>query len=340
MAEYKGIHGTKIQNYTSDPANPILGQVWYNETSQTMKVQAVTTVGSWATGGDLNTARSQAMGVAESSTSALVAGGTLPGISAITESYNGSAWTEVNDLNTARFVGVASGTQTAAISAGGRTPVSPTAGTALNESWNGTSWTEVNDLNTARREIAGSGAGTSTSALNTGGSTNPPTNKIANNESWNGTSWTEVGDLNTARNQSASVGVDNTSALCFGGQNPTTYVANTESWNGTSWTELNDLGTARYALAGAGTSTDALGFGGYQYLINPSSPHAVARTEAWNGSSWSETSDLNRKISSNTGNGTGSSAITIGGIDTPTQTANTEEWIGPGVPTTRTITSS
>ena len=25
MAEYKGTHGTKIQNYTSDPANPLHG---------------------------------------------------------------------------------------------------------------------------------------------------------------------------------------------------------------------------------------------------------------------------------------------------------------------------
>jgi hypothetical protein len=339
MSEYKGIHGGKIQNFTTNPDNPIEGQVWYNETDGNWKVSSISTVGAWSTGGDLNTARSKAMGVAESSTSALVTGGSTPPTTTNTELYDGSTWTEVNDLNTARYQSVASGTQTAAISAGGRTPVAPS-GTTINESWNGTSWTEVNDLNTARVEIGGSGAGSSTSALNTGGSTSPPTNKIANNESWNGTSWTEVGDLNTARNQSASVGVDNTSALCFGGQNPSTYVANTESWNGTSWTELNDLGTARYALAGAGTSTDALGFGGYQYLINPSSPHAVALTEAWNGSSWSETSDLNRKISSNTGNGTGASAITIGGIDTPTVTSNTEEWIGAGASVTETITTS
>jgi hypothetical protein len=57
MAEYKGIHGTKIQNYTSDPDNPITGQVWYNETSQTMKFQYPTTINAWSTGGNLNTAR-------------------------------------------------------------------------------------------------------------------------------------------------------------------------------------------------------------------------------------------------------------------------------------------
>jgi hypothetical protein len=41
MAEYKGIHGTKVQNYTSDPDNPITGQVWYNETDQVLKFQYV-----------------------------------------------------------------------------------------------------------------------------------------------------------------------------------------------------------------------------------------------------------------------------------------------------------
>jgi hypothetical protein len=59
MAEYKGIHGTKIQNYTTDPDNPITGQVWYNETSQTMKFQYPTTINAWSTGGNLNTARGE-----------------------------------------------------------------------------------------------------------------------------------------------------------------------------------------------------------------------------------------------------------------------------------------
>ena len=59
MATYLGTHGSKIQNYTTDPDNPITGEVWYNETSNTLKFQypAVTTAGSWRTGGSLNSAR-------------------------------------------------------------------------------------------------------------------------------------------------------------------------------------------------------------------------------------------------------------------------------------------
>ena len=45
MAEYKEIHGTKIRNYTTNPDNPIVGEVWYNDTDNVLKFQypAVTT---------------------------------------------------------------------------------------------------------------------------------------------------------------------------------------------------------------------------------------------------------------------------------------------------------
>ena len=58
MAEYKEIHGTKIRNYTTNPDNPIVGEVWYNETSNALKFSApnTTTAGSWSSGVRLNTA--------------------------------------------------------------------------------------------------------------------------------------------------------------------------------------------------------------------------------------------------------------------------------------------
>ena len=60
MAEYKEIHGTKIRNYTTNPDNPIVGEVWYNDTDNVLKFQYpnVTTTGAWASGGNLNTGRS------------------------------------------------------------------------------------------------------------------------------------------------------------------------------------------------------------------------------------------------------------------------------------------
>jgi hypothetical protein len=41
MAEYKGIKGFNIQTVSSDPANPLVGEVWYNSTSATVKYFAV-----------------------------------------------------------------------------------------------------------------------------------------------------------------------------------------------------------------------------------------------------------------------------------------------------------
>jgi hypothetical protein len=40
MATYKNINGTNIPIRASDPTNPILGEIWYNTTSNTLKGQA------------------------------------------------------------------------------------------------------------------------------------------------------------------------------------------------------------------------------------------------------------------------------------------------------------
>jgi hypothetical protein len=57
MAEYINIRGQSIEVVASDPANPTLGQIWYNSTSNTLKGENLGAA-SWATGGNLNTARS------------------------------------------------------------------------------------------------------------------------------------------------------------------------------------------------------------------------------------------------------------------------------------------
>ena len=54
MATYKGTHGTKIQNYTTDPDNPLTGQVWFNATAGTLKFSAGALSDGWATGNSRN----------------------------------------------------------------------------------------------------------------------------------------------------------------------------------------------------------------------------------------------------------------------------------------------
>ena len=92
MAEYLGTHGSRIQNYTTDPDNPNTGEVWYNSTTQTLKVNAGTLAGNWTSGGNLGTARYSATG-AGTQTAALGFGGYIGPVTGKTEAYNGTNWT-------------------------------------------------------------------------------------------------------------------------------------------------------------------------------------------------------------------------------------------------------
>ena len=66
-----------------------------------------------------------------------------PGTLAKTESWNGSNWTEVNDLNTARTNLGAAGTYTSALVLEDMTDQIA----EQTEDWNGASWVETSDLN-------------------------------------------------------------------------------------------------------------------------------------------------------------------------------------------------
>ena len=146
MSTYKQIRGLKVRDYTTNPDNPIEGQLWYNKTDQVGKYQIPNLLASWRTSVSMNTARNFPMG-AGTTTSALASTG-VPNMTNV-ESWNGSAWTETTDVSSARQAGFGSGeSNTAAIIAGGE---NPGGNTGLAEQWNGSSWAEKGDLNTPRR---------------------------------------------------------------------------------------------------------------------------------------------------------------------------------------------
>ena len=316
MTTYKDIHGTKVEVRTDDPANPVNGQVWYN--SGTLKGFKLNPAGSWSTGGNTNQAR-YVPGGGGSQTAAIHFGGAKtpgPASQALTELYNGTSWTEVNDLNTARErISSAANSQTAALGSGGT--VYPGASDQdVTESWNGTSWTEVGDLNTTG--TGQFGFGTSTAAINAGGGSPPDMNKC---ELWNGSAWTEVNNLQQGRKDNESGGAGtSTAGIIAGGNNGSNY-DNAEYWNGTAWTEVNDLNTARTGFAVSGGQPAALVMGG--------SPN-TAKTEEWNGTSWSEVNDIPATKRNHGGSKvTGStSALIFGGYITA-QVATTFEWSAP-----------
>ena len=88
MTTYKEIRGTNIEAVASDPSNPVEGQVWYNTTTNFVKGKIINP-GSWATGGNLNTARNNGgLAGCGSQTSALAFGGATPDVTQATEEWN------------------------------------------------------------------------------------------------------------------------------------------------------------------------------------------------------------------------------------------------------------
>ena len=87
-----------------------------------------------------------------SQTAALAAGSRQPALTGDTELWDGTSWSEVNNMNTARSVTQGCGTTTAGMVNGGQVSPSPPANafSALTEKWDGTSWTEVGDLTQGR----------------------------------------------------------------------------------------------------------------------------------------------------------------------------------------------
>ena len=127
-------------------------------------------------------------GLGKTYTAALCVGGRNPPPSykSESESWNGTSWTETNDLNTARSSAAGqTGTSSSALAVGGYNGSSYV---GSNEDWNGVSWVEVADLSTGRSGAGGAGSDT-TSAIIYGGY-NPPSNYPTVSEIWSGTSVT------------------------------------------------------------------------------------------------------------------------------------------------------
>ena len=284
MTTYKGIKGLSLQTIAGDPTNLAVGDLWYDSVAK--KVQgAKIPAGTWASGGDLNAARMFGIAVG-TQTAGLVASGEAATIITNSEEYNGSAWAEGNDVNTAGNYNYNSfGTQTAACAAGRNHPSDPPGGAECEE-YNGTSWTEVTNTDTTRYQSGG--AGTQTAGLVWGGKSSGG-NALAIVETYDGTNWAEVGDLNTGRENVSGCGAQ-TAALCIGGY---PAKANVESYNGTAWTEIGDLN---------------------------------AKTEQFDGTSWSEVNDLSvsRAQSNGAGHQTSEAGFVAGGG--PPAIATTEEW--------------
>ena len=296
---------------------------------------------SWTESGDLNIARANLAGTG-SQTAAVAFGGSNPGgpgpaASIDTENYNGTSWTETANMNSAA--------SSPKLHSRGSPYTSVISVHSSNtESWNGSAWTEVAEVNTSRTNGAGAGE-SNTSAVIFGGSS-----QNAKTESWDGTSWTEVNDLSTGRADGGTTGGTASNALYAGGET-TVYVGTTEEWsfppatastlnegdmwfNSTSstlkgygtaagvpagtWASGGALNTGRNGVRGAGVSKAAVVvFGGNDGSV-------TGKTENYNGSAWTETTDMNTGKTNSVGTGTYTAAIAA--YDSTAETWNGTSW--------------
>ena len=311
MAKYSDIKGFTVQTVSTDPAASGISAA------------------SWASGENMNRGNNiEAQGSGTSGSAIIAVGGQIaPSTTANNaEKYDGTNWTEVNDLNAARNNAAASSNSPydSSLYFGG-TP--PGTGVTNTESWNGSSWTEVSELNLARGSNAGAGTSNTAALCFTGespegGASGPHTDS---NELWDGSSWSEEADLSQGRREAGGTGTS-TAALCIGGsEDPPANINKVEQWNGSSWTEISEINTARNENASSGTVTSALTFGGR-------TPSKTANTEHWNGSSWTEVNNLSTARSdSYAGGGTAGSTIMSGGETSTAYTNITEEFTAPTV---------
>ena len=319
MATYKGIQGFSIQNVTSDPTT--VGQVWYNSTGTVFKLfDGVTGSASWATGGNLGTARYLLGGAGTQTAGLAFAGLPSPG-NALTEEYNGSSWTAGGNLGTPRHSLAGCGTQTAALAFGG-----PSSNTSTEE-YNGSSWTGGGNRNNGRRSLGG--VGTQTAGLAFAGSPNP---NNARTEEYNGSSWTNGGNMSAGRVAIAGAGTQ-TAGLAIGGNGPLTSC---EEYNGSSWTNGGALpGGGLEYTSGFGTQTAAVA------ALGQPPPAGQNTTLTYDGSSWSTSANAStpRARLAAGGASPGSAGVVFGGDNNNTPQNATEEFTG-AIVATKTITTT
>ena len=310
MTTYKNIKGIEIKYLSADPPAPTIGQVWYNSTSKVVK-GAINGVGAWASGGALNVKRKgiQGFGIQTAAIAVGGQGGADNTAQVLCESYNGSSWTEVNNVNTGKTTRGNCGVQTAGLLIGGAPATVDT------EEWDGTSWTETANYPAAIVDPFLCGVQTAAFAISGGEPFTTATN------TYNGSAFTSSTAVNTGRNSGAASGTVS-AAVIAGGTNAdgTAGINNTELWNGSAWTEVNNLNTAKNLMEGSGTtSTSMIVYGG-----NPN----LAQTEQWNGTSWTEIADLatGRQELGGSTNGSTTLALAFGGSVSGTSQTVTEEF--------------
>lgn len=284
MSDYKDIKGLKVRYLASDPANPELGEVWYNSTTNVAKVRGYQSA-AWASGGNMPYAGYTNAG-AGTLTAGLSWGGVFPVVSTTAE-YDGSAWTTGGSYPVAIANHGGTGSQTAALSVTGMNPASQPARTDAFE-YDGTSWGSPTSV--GRQGFGMRVLGTQTSAVATGGGPfpAPTTYNTTDTELYDGSTWTAGNAFSTERSFHSTGGVNQTSGIVVGGRSAPgqeTAIDLVEEYDGTSWTSGTAHPTVVKECSGWGAANDFIQAGG-------SVPAATANCAIYDGSTWTSTASM------------------------------------------------
>jgi len=330
MATYRAVHGANIPIRASDPANPQVGEVWYNTTTHALKARINVASSSWSTSGSLNAGRYALGNFGTPAAGDALNGNTHPVGAPNTqsnshESYDGSTWTALSNTPFAVTFFASSGTSTAGIGAGGGQPAGSYQSAAY--TWGGSSWTSITAVPGGGYE-AGNMFGTQTANIFYGGGT--PSGYPGAAFTGDGSSWTSGPNLPGSNYYGCVCTGTSTAAISIGGANPTSNKV--EELDGTTWTSATSVpltipnGTGN----GVGIQTAAV----YAHNTN---------NQFWDGNSWSTEASLpvgkpSRAASGGTQAGWFAAGGTPGGTPTPSA-RETSEFVGAGNQT-QTVTVS
>jgi hypothetical protein len=197
---------------------------------------------TWTNSGNMSTQRRYCSGCGESQTAGLAVSGQNqigPGVTTNTEEYGGSTWTSGGAYAFGNGFLMVTGTQTAAISAGGSYASIPQSQSSYK--YDGTTWTVSGNLN--NRRSSGCGIGTQTAALFCGGY---QTGQVAFVESYNGTSFTNGTAMPIGQAGGGSGGTQTAAIMFANSTTPNSAI----TYNGTSWaSSIAQMNTQRENVA-------------------------------------------------------------------------------------------
>ncbi len=294
MAAYKTLKGQSIRKVAQDPANPILGEIWYNTTLGILKGYQ-TVASAFSSGGARNDGQNDGCGAGTLNAGLAFGGSRNPnspntgGLATQTQSeeYNGAAWAEGGAMSTGRATFGGLGTQTAALAFGGRTTNNPFTYTNATEEYDGSNWTSGGNLGSTSYYMSRSGGGTQTAGVSVGGINNiPGTANEKQTEEYDGSSWTTVNNMLANSRRAVYLGTQTAGLIASGGP-PGPGNAAAYNYDGTNWTAAGvSVINALSGRVGIGTASAGLIVGGSPYT------DAASNSELWNGTAFANDATL------------------------------------------------